>query len=266
MKYQSLNKKTLAVFLVFCGMFSQMAFAQGQLRHSLGLENFYYDYTEEVNNAYLMSLRGQMMALVGDVEYQPENWCAAFRFDGRVATSFGDSLKYNSATTGRLEEPSYYFEGRFLTYFDVHQNWRLFVGPGVRHLINDTAGKFSSTGAAGYMRKNTLLYLAQGVEHQAALAHQWRMVSQAELDVLIKGWQYSGAVGGFDNEQDRGWGVRLGTKFVKPCKSFEIAVGPFFRYWNIDDSDIVVAKNGKPYFEPKNTTKEIGLQVNFSVL
>lgn len=273
MKLKGLFKHSLILSLLFYGALSQLAFAQGRFRHAMGFEQFYYNYTEveaEKNDAYFMSLRGPMVAFVGDLEYQPENWWVSLRLEGRAATSIGNSLRYESLRSGQLRTSSNYVEGRLLSYFDIHREWRLFIGPGVRYLINDSDGQASTTGHTGYLRKNLLLYIAQGIEHRANLAHRWQMVSQAEYDVLVQGWQYSGIYDGVHNKQDKGYGFRIGTQFIKPCQSYDLAVGPFFRYWKIDKSDIVPRysshkKRTVGIYEPKNSTKELGVQVRFSL-
>ncbi|GHT45469.1 hypothetical protein AGMMS49936_02750 [Endomicrobiia bacterium] len=93
------------------------------------------------------------------------------------------------------------------------------------------------------------------------------------------GVQLSGAINADDtaihvpNIQQNGYGLGLSGKISKKIGNVEFSAGPFFRYWNIPDSNTYEYKGkikvgGKVRdmleVEPKNYTGEVGIKLRVS--
>lgn len=181
----------------------------------------------------------------------------------------GGTVDYTSNSTGSaLGEPDWYIEGRAL----IGNDWPLtsatvstYLGLGYRYLLNDGRG-ITSTGAAGYRRTSTYIYLPAGVIYRTALNSGNEIVGMFEYDQLLSGNQFTKlsdtglGYSDLDSKQTDGHGMKLRLSYVTARWS----VGPYLHYWNIADSTIdPIYKNGvlNGYgLEPHNTTMEVGLE------
>jgi hypothetical protein len=134
------------------------------------------------------------------------------------------------------------------------------------------AGMTSSTGNFGYDRQSTYNYLPIGLVHRMALGSKSKLETTFEYDYLIVGNQYSGLSAGngpnnyypdINNAQYSGFGLNLSIMY----KEDKWGIGPYMKYWNIQQSEAVAAttiQNGvvrrEYYVEPANTTKEYGIK------
>ncbi len=135
-----------------------------------------------------------------------------------------------------------------------------YLGLGYRNLFNDLRGK-TSTGALGYRRDSQYLYLPVGVTPRFRVTNDARVSINMEYDQLLQGWQTTsigdatpGATD-LNNRQHGGYGLRGSVMYQKAKWS----AGPFFDYWNIDQSTIN-CDNVQCGFEPHNQTIEYGVQ------
>jgi hypothetical protein len=153
--------------------------------------------------------------------------------------------------------------------FKATDHWFLtpFAGVGYRYLFDGFGEKITSSGDFGYDRKSHYVYSPFGMESGHSLTPEWTFVASMEYDHLWHGWQHSeiGAAYGSDftaiNDQTEGWGVQASGKFIKKIGKYDIILGPYFRYWNIEDSDTVYATIDTVeiwLMEPANTSVEIG--------
>lgn len=190
----------------------------------------------------------------------------------------GGRVDYTSNGTGSSSgEPDWYIEGRAL----IGNDWPLnaatvspYIGLGYRFLLNDGRG-ITSTGATGYRRESTYLYLPVGIILRTGLDSGDEMAGSFEYDHLLSGNQFTklsdvgAGYGDLDNKQNKGYGVKLRLSYATAHWSF----GPYLHYWNIADSDWkplyqfgvpVFDNNGNPDggIEPSNRTTEIGLEFN----
>lgn len=162
-----------------------------------------------------------------------------------------------------------YYKARFEGYlaYRINQYFTPYIGLGYRFLHDDSGGKIGSDGGIFYDRQNHLAYLPVGVRVDPF--ENWSFKLQANY--LIKGWQISyttdGRPAGYSdahNKQDKGWGVDFTANYQLNDKWS--AYG-FFRYWNIDRSDSdcgdVPTFGYVCWWEPTNTTQEIGLGVAY---
>jgi len=187
-----------------------------------------------------------------------------FKVDGRYA--YG-SLKYQGAGTldsvpDSILETRGVFGKDYFPRSDVSLS--PFAGLGYRYLYNDLRGT-SSTGAVGYRRYSNYWYVPLGLTSRINVNGQWVIAPTIEYDYFISGTQISQltdtGLGYSDatNTQDNGYGYRLSVFAEVGSWAF----GPWMNYWSIEDSDIVPVGFGFGAREPKNETREYGLEVKY---
>jgi len=177
--------------------------------------------------------------------------------------------------------PQYYYDIKGVVGYDfAFEGFNLspYVGFGYRFLSQQWGGITTSTGAAGYDRQSTYNYLPLGVIHRFAINDdRAKIETTLEYDYLISGNQYSGlsslngsrggntysGIPNSNNTQNSGYGLNLTVMY----KEDSWGVGPYFKYWNIQQSQTntaVITINGTRYnssaYEPANNTKEYGLK------
>lgn len=187
-----------------------------------------------------------------------------FKVDGRYA--YG-SLKYEgSGTQDSIPDSILEVRGVFGKDFLPRSGVSLspFAGFGYRYLYNDSRGT-TSTGAIGYQRYSNYLYAPLGLTSRFHVNGQWVIAPTIEYDYFIIGRQVSKLTDtglGFSdatNTQNKGYGYRLSMM----AENGPWAIGPWMHYWNINDSDIVPIGFGIGVQEPKNETREYGLEVKY---
>lgn len=261
-------KKVSALLIIFTMLFVvNIARADAVLKtpavNEIGLSFGYYGYQEPG----VMTLRGAKIGL--ELRTTRELVSGPFiRGDLRYAFGTVDYTSDGSGSADGLQD--WYLEARGLIGKAIpfnHSVYALYTGLGYRHLFNDARG-ISSTGFAGYRRESTYFYLPIGVIHRSLLNDQARLVSTLEYDRLLSGKQVSrlndAGLGYEDisNDQSRGYGLKLSVIYERD----DWALGPYFYYWNIDQSDTsLLYQNGVPVgigWEPKNDTVEFGLKAS----
>ena len=179
------------------------------------------------------------------------------KFDGRF--TYGQ-LDY-SGSGNNYNEPNYYFDIRPLIGKDFDFDGMVlapYTGLGYRHLMNDGQG-ISTTGYWGYRRKSEYLYLPLGLTHRISTGESSLLETNIEVDYLLHGNQKSYLSDGnagysdIDNEQHKGYGLRSATMY----RMNQFAIGPYFQYWHIYDSETAGA-----FIEPNNHTVEYGIKAS----
>lgn len=206
---------------------------------------------------------GPRVGVIGAYTYaSASHWF--FKIDGRNA--FG-SLKYEGSGT-QDSVPDWILETRAVLGKDFLPRSGVslspFAGLGYRYLYNDLRGA-TSTGAIGYQRYSQYFYAPLGLTSRFHVNGKWVIAPTIEYDYFIKGrqkTQFTDIGQGFidaNNKQDKGYGYRLSVM----AEHGPWAFGPWMHYWNIEDSDIVPIGFGVRGFEPKNETREVGLEVKY---
>lgn len=210
---------------------------------------------------------GMMWGVSADYAFFPNRFM--FKLDGRF--SFGD-VDYSSPGSSGSGSASgirdYQYETRFAFgyVYKASENTQLtpFFGIGHRHLSNNSGGMVTDRGAHGYDRRSNYLYSPMGVEGVVRFKNGWSFNATGEYDLFWHGWQYS-ELGDFDpafgtilSNQDNGWGARASLSLIKDLGPIDFAFGPYFRYWDIDNSEIGFEFGG---LEPANKTKEWGAKI-----
>ena len=134
----------------------------------------------------------------------------------------------------------------------------LYSGVGYRYLNDDPSFE-----PYGYERESNYLYIPLGGEIFANLMSDWYWGARIEFDYLAWGMQNSHlsdidpAFPDIHNRQNSGYGYRASVRFEHKSKKAVFAIEPFYRYWDIDDSEVEYGV----WVEPDNSTKEIGVQL-----
>jgi len=166
---------------------------------------------------------------------------------------FYGTTKYDSISTGTTSGDAtfgYLLEAAFKwTINDIN----VFTGLGYRTLYDDWGGKKSSTGNWTYDRESTYVYLPIGYMNYLENNGYFKM----QYNYLLEGKQtsYLGYLGGSyvdtTNTQNSGYGF---DAEYSPNLKYSV----FFRYWDIEDSNVV-----NSIYEPNNTTVELGYKYLF---
>jgi hypothetical protein len=149
-----------------------------------------------------------------------------------------------------------------------------YIGIGYRYLDQALGGVTTSTGAVGYDRRSTYNFIPIGVIHRVAVNdNKAKLETTLEYNYLISGNQYSGLaaanpyLSNQNNAQNSGYGINLTILYKQDQWGF----GPYYKYWNIADSQtntnsFVAAGTRYTYTvkEPANTTNEVGLKLTYS--
>lgn len=236
----------------------------------LGIALSKYHYEEDVNNSYFMSLDGKKLAAVG--KYTRTFASQMFwNVDGRFANG---ALDYDSAGSGSKNgNPDWYVEFRGTIGRDFivgDQVLAPYVGLGMRYLMNDLRGQ-TTTGAAGYRRSSTYIYLPLGLTHRFGAGEGGRIATTLEYDALLVGTQrsYMTDINGYTsdlvNTQHNGHGLRFNVAYERANWS----IAAFWQTWDIAKSDTAYfTSNNALYsgYEPHNTTQEVGVQIKWRIL
>jgi len=194
----------------------------------------------------------------------PSDGGAMFRAEGRFA--FGQ-VDYDGALMDGTpltydNQDDFVFEGRLLLGGDrMGGNVlnTLYAGIGYRYLYDD----LGSGGLGGYERESNYLYVPLGYQFDSSHKVGWSFGFGDEFDIFIIGEQRSHLsdldpiLPDVDNRQNSGYGYRASLRFQHKSKDAIFTIEPFFRYWDIEDSEFEYGV----LFEPANETTEIGIQL-----
>jgi len=232
---------------------------------SIGIQTYYFEYEEPG----IMDQEGYYTGLSYQYGYKKPKWY--LKMDGMIAAGRVD---YDSATTGSLDgERNITFEIRGLYGYTVLEKSATkitpFLGMGYHFLENKSERKLTTTGHAGYDRESHYIYIPVGVTIDFTMKNGWHFVPEAEYDFFLTGQQDSrtGYLAGYtdvSNTQDKGYGYRFSLGFSKQMKKFELMLRFFFRYWDIEDSDVTIDPFGRGWIEPQNSTHEFGFECSFN--
>ena len=186
---------------------------------------------------------------------------AMFRAEARFAygqVDYDGSVGGNPYTADGFDD--LVFEGRLLLGGDFligNVLNTIYAGGGYRYLSDD-----STDDRYGYLRRSNYVYLPIGYKFDSTYKAGWSFGFGLEWDVFLGGVQKTDLsnVGGpeVENDQESGYGYRASIKIQKKSRKMAIIVEPFFRYWDIDKSEVT----GFGY-EPANETTELGVQIMF---
>jgi hypothetical protein len=248
-------------------------------KHNVTEVGFEYNRQRYVEPVFDLVDKGSLFG--GYVSYtaRPEDNNELFRdvvdmFKAEVRGNYGH-MNYSSSGSGKLDDvPDFAFEVRGVAGkdFNMCPDSRLtpFLGLGFRYLNDDSSGKLTSTGAAGYERESHYFYAPIGAEVTMRLAEGWFIAPNVEYDLFINGTQnshLSNVNSGFPdvkNKQHKGFGVRGSVKLIKQMDPVNFVFEPYVRFWHIQDSDTTTAAGPAVLvtgLEPENKTTEYGVRL-----
>jgi hypothetical protein len=238
-----------------------------------GVQFSRYEYEEpNVEDNIDVYIRGLKYGIDGRFTYNIQDWF--FQLEGRYAGG-DDDYQGSGKIEGVADNLA---EGRLLAGRDFLVNefgLSPYVGVGFRDLFNDSRG-VSTTGALGYKRESQYLYMPIGVTGRTRIDRDSRVSLNVEYDQFLWGRQYSDLndVSEFYPElvNSQTWGYGLRGELMYERRSW--GLGPFFDYWNINQSedscatrftttDRFIYRVTACGYEPHNDTLEYGIRFRY---
>lgn len=183
------------------------------------------------------------------------------------------NVDYSSPASGSIDDKdNICADTRLLLGYAVYDNGQLtlipYAGIAFRYLRDDMAGRVSTAGDSGYLRESNYLYSPVGLRLSYAFENGWIVSPYAEYDYFWSGKQKShlGSIAGYEdveNDQNDGHGFRAALSLERQMKRFILGLEVFFRFWDIDRSEIDRDSQGRGWREPANETREIGAGLRF---
>ncbi len=252
----------LALYFIFAG--AGNLFAKELLpmySWGLGTHISYIKYEEPG----IMEEKGYMYGLLASFTYHDEYM---YKAEGRF--SYGQVDYTGSGTLDNIND--YMIELRGLFGYDFITTTSVYTpyfGFGYRYLYDDLRGT-TSTGAEGFRRKANYYYTPIGIETLTTMDDTWSIVVILEYDYFWDGQQESFLSdmglgwGDISNDQNTGYGYRGSIKLRNEDIGIHYEIEPYFIYWNIDDSELVLipGSGGSYGYEPANNSTEYGIRVS----
>ncbi len=270
-------KKFLLLALAVCVVLP--AYAQDKKNnYSIAYETSSYGYKEPLGQSR-MEVKGRMSGVA--LDYLGRSAFTAKEVDANDPSFLAIQLRYMQGDTNYSSwvgatthyAPNinnYYLEGR-LTAGGVYElgsalEFWPYLGIAGRYLVNELN---EDPSGSGYRRTSTYIYAPVGATAKIKLPAQWAVSFNGEYDIFINGTQRTRlsdanpALANISNAQTQGYGVRTSAKLSKDFQHFGIFIEPFFRYWHIKQSDIILS-GGSTYWEPDNETHESGVKIGIT--
>lgn len=270
-------KKAVLSCCVFLCSFNLEAGPRLQQKNwEIGPEVFHLTYEEPG----VMKEEGVMYGLQGAVEFHDFIPGPVHMLRVEAAYAWGEQ-DYTSDWTGDIDDiETSVFEVRGVLGHDIQLSGGAvtpYFGFGYRWKKDRAGGMVSTSGALGYDRESNYYYSPFGIALTADLEKGWSIGGQVEYDLFWSGSQKScfselhPLNSDLVNDQDNGYGLRASLRIAKELgETFLVVVEPFWRYWDIDQSEPgvydeynaflgrVVQKTG---YEPENSSTEYGVNI-----
>ncbi len=211
-----------------------------------------------------VKITGHLAGATGAYTFTDDERHIFTRIDGRLA--YGKTDYEGSGTQTGV--PDTIFETRAVVGMDFFPGRLVtlspYLGLGYRFLYDDSRG-YTSTNAVGYRRYSNYLYAPFGLTARFDMGSKWVLAPTLEYDAFLRGRQetkLSDTGLGFNdvsNNQRHGRGYRASLMVQMDHWAF----GPWLHYWSIKDSDIQPIGLGRVAIEPRNWTREYGLEVRY---
>ncbi len=228
----------------------------------LGLQTYYHEYEEPG----IMENDGFFYGLSYSLSYEKKFY---FGLEGLISYGEVDYTSASSGTQDDIEDVCFDTRGilGYVLFDDGKTKVLPYTGFAYRFLQDDSENMLTSTNQLGYLRESNYYYSPIGIRMTVNLNNGWRMHPEIEYDLFWSGKQesYLGYVSGYEdieNDQEDGYGYRLSLAFSKQFQNITYSFKAFYRYWDIDDSDITTDSWGRSWIEPDNETSEYGINVS----
>lgn len=260
-------KKTILACLALAGV-APITHAIEITGSSLGVEAYQEHYSEFQTGRKIMQEKGNMASLVGstNLKLDDEN---SLLLAGRYAFGKSDYTgafqggNYGDVQSNGQDRQAWEVQAIFKRRLAIGslQDINIGAGLGLRHLEDS----MEQAAVGGYNRKNDLSYLKFSLDKKFTLESGINVTPSIAYKHLIEGTQTS-MIGDADlkHTQKKGFGFDLSVELERKIGANTFYAAPFYRYWNIEDSQTVYAIiNGNLYstVEPKNKTHEYGVAV-----
>jgi hypothetical protein len=255
----SILKLTTGLVALLCTA-SVAAEGVSSIQWEVGTEYYQETYREKVNDAPFMQQEANMLGLYGQVRI-PFNAQHAVAISARYA---GGQAKYTGAFQGQ-PYGSLVLNGIDRYTAEVRAMYELSlpwvtpsVGVGYRRLLD----RLDQMGPGAYKRTSQYWFLIAGLASTIDLGSSgMQLTPKLTYHHLMRGQQHSDDIG---NHQPKGYGAELSLALSgKLTTSVGWQVTPYYRYWNIEDSERTQIPGGW-WMEPRNTTKEIGARLSLT--
>jgi len=263
--------KRIVLILVFgVSLGKALAFAEPErmqvfgrdLGVEMGIETSYISYTEPG----VMREEGFMQGITAALAFREYNYMLSIE----ARASMGQ-VDYHSGDSGDIDDiDDSMWEVRGIAGYDFELSETLavtpYIGLGYRHLNDNMGGMTSTRGSLGYDREISYTYSPIGIDVTKAFENTWNIKLRLEYDYFIEGHAEShlGSIPGYydiENDQEGGRGARGSIMFKRKGEAMDFIIEPFYRYWRIKDSKATKDPGGSIWMEPKNTSKEFGINL-----
>lgn len=240
---------------------------------ALGLRSFQWDYQEVVNGNNFVSDSGILYGIGGRFNQFINNFILGIDAEFVVGETFYDGSQTNLNTGVRTpyqadSTNSIFNSEATLGYLFKHENYFFVpkVGISYRRLRNYNREDDPSD----YDRVIEYYYAPIGIQTQVLFSEKRKISLEAFYNNFILG-QVETAIGinntSVFNEQESGSGYEFSISYEEKFKDFNISIGPFYRRWLIEQSEVVsistTSGGTATVTEPENKTDIYGLSVLF---
>ena len=181
---------------------------------------------------------------------------------------FNGPVNYTGSTSAS-NIPEYYIDGQLGVGRDFEYSnavFSPFIGIGYRYLY-ETFSKVTS----GYDRQSQYIYIPVGFINRISINGGAKIETTVEYDQLLAGYQMSklsqvsSTYSDLNNNQKSGYGISASVIYKKD----NWGVGPYYKYWNISQSDRQIiyvsgVESGYYGYEPANVTSEYGIKLTYA--
>jgi len=260
------------ISFAFCATSFAQATKEKMHYYSIAPEVSSYKYKESVASPFKAKLSGTMVGFSaeylnsGGLGYIEKSIPVQLRmrfnymqgsldYDGSLQDKYGNYMGPHKATGNKNYFVDMIFAGGL--GFKLSEKFSIspYIGLGHRYLVDEE----NSNDPYDYKREQTYYYMPIGADWKILPTPAWKLTLNTEADILLRGENYTHLYGGMKFRQKSGYGFRTAFKIERNLKSMGIFAEPFYRYWEIKESDVVDG-----WIEPKNKTQEFGLRIGVS--
>ena len=238
---------------------------------TIGLTSYKYRELDSSQNFFMEDKSAPFLFSVGlrdwgDTTVTPNTDSNIWSFLYSLEYSFGN-IDYISANTGTMKTE--YYKSRFEYYLSKNSSrgandLKTYIGLGYRNLLDDSGFKKTSTNHLGYDRLSQYFYVPIGaiwyISENISLKSQYNYFLEGKQisymnDILPNDYPTNP-----EKTQRIGYGIDL---TIRSKLNRKWSTYGFFRYWNIEDSDLVSCSVLTYCYEPNNQTHEIGAGISY---
>lgn len=258
----------------FIGMLCALPFPAAALNeYRFGVEGYQDNYRED---SVQLSEHGRFAGITADYIHSANGYFTSVQ----TRASYGrDNYKSVSGIIRGI--PQYEGELRVITGVSIPipemggvKAIVPYLGLGTRYFYDNSKNEVTNTGFLGYDRRILQLYLPIGAKWEFTTGSGLTFWPNVEFDTLLYGHvnsrfrNFDPLSKNLENRQKRGYGIRSELMVGQKLDDFSWQVGPFVRYWDIEDSELDLNPTGPNagfYLEPQNTRLQTGaaLRVQF---